>query len=138
MIFSRLLFHTFGHRVLHAIFVRFSNLSDLREMVRKLGAESLREDLGSVCKSITLQQHVDFSSEFHYPIFWKDKNIKELLAGAKGSNYADNDTLSSICFKCSSKCDLCKNYFREVKLFVAVLPSIFTILAMLTVKMLFI
>ena len=33
------------------------------------------------------------------------KNIKELLAGPKGSNYTSNDTLPSGCFKWSSKCD---------------------------------
>ena len=34
----------------------FSNFSNLREMVQKLGAESLSDDLGSVRKSITLLQ----------------------------------------------------------------------------------
>ena len=34
----------------------FSNFSNLREMVQKLGAESLSDDLGSVWKSITLLQ----------------------------------------------------------------------------------
>ena len=51
------------------------------------------------------------------PAFRSSKNIKELLAGPKGSNYTNNDTLPSGCFKCSSKCDLCKNYFRESKIF---------------------
>ena len=43
--------------------------------------------------------------------------MKKLLAGPKGSNYTNNDILPSGCFKCSSKCDLCKNYFRESKIF---------------------
>ena len=46
------------------------------------------------------------------------KNIKEPLAGPKGSNYTNcYDPLPSGFFKCISKCDLSKNYLRESKIF---------------------
>ena len=48
------------------------------------------------------------------------KNIKEPLAGPKGSNYTNcYDPLPSGCFKCISKCDLSKNYLRESKIFLS-------------------
>ena len=45
------------------------------------------------------------------------KNIKELLAGPKGSNFNNNDNSITGCFKCSKKCDLCKNFLKEDKVF---------------------
>ena len=51
------------------------------------------------------------------PSYRRAKNIKELLAGPKGSNYSNNDHSATGCFKCRKKCDLCKNYFKEDKIF---------------------
>ena len=45
------------------------------------------------------------------------KNIKELLAGRKRSNYNNHDNSVTGCCKCNSKCDLCKNYFKGSKIF---------------------
>ena len=51
------------------------------------------------------------------PSFRRAKNIKELLAGPKGSNYNNNDNSATGCFKCNKKCDLCKNFLKEDKIF---------------------
>ena len=51
------------------------------------------------------------------PSYRRAKNIKELLAGRKRSNYNNHDNSVTGCCKCNSKCDLCKNYFKESKIF---------------------
>ena len=51
------------------------------------------------------------------PSYRKAKNIKELLARPKGSHYSNNGHSAAGCFKCNKKCDLCKNYFKEDKIF---------------------
>ena len=51
------------------------------------------------------------------PSYRRAKNIKELLAGPKGSNFNNNDNSITGCFKCSKKCDLCKNFLKEDKVF---------------------
>ena len=51
------------------------------------------------------------------PSYRGAKNIKELLAGPKGSIYSNNDHSARGCFKCSKKCDLCKNFLKEDKIF---------------------
>ena len=51
------------------------------------------------------------------PSYRRAKTIKELLAGPKGSNYTNNDHSATGCFKCSKKCDLCKNFLKEDKIF---------------------
>ena len=51
------------------------------------------------------------------PSYRRAKNIKELLTKPKGSNYSNIDHSARGCFKCSEKCDLCKNYLREDKNF---------------------
>ena len=52
-----------------------------------------------------------------FPSYRRAKTIKELLAGPKGSNYTNNDHSATGCFKCSKKCDLCKNFLKEDKIF---------------------
>ena len=51
------------------------------------------------------------------PSYRRAKNIKELLAGPKGSNYSNNDHSATGCFKYSKKSDLCKNFLKEDKIF---------------------
>ena len=51
------------------------------------------------------------------PPYRRAKNIKELLAGRKRSNYNNHDNSVTVCCKCNSKCDFCKNYFKESKIF---------------------
>lgn len=50
------------------------------------------------------------------PSYRRPKNIKEILAKPKKSNYSNNNTLVG-CFKCKNKCDLCKSYLVENKVF---------------------
>ena len=49
------------------------------------------------------------------PSYRRPKNIKEILARPKRSSYSNNNTPVG-CFKCKSKCDLCKNYLVENKI----------------------
>ena len=58
-----------------------------------------------------------FPKESIIPSYRRAKNIKELLAGPKRSNYNNSDNSATGCFKCSKKCDLCKNYLKEDKIF---------------------
>lgn len=51
------------------------------------------------------------------PSFRRAKNIKDLLACPKSSNYTNVNELLTGCFKCKGKCDLCMNYFRESRVF---------------------
>ena len=51
------------------------------------------------------------------PCYRRVENIKELLVGPKGSNCSNNDHSATGCFKCSKKCDLCKNFLKENKIF---------------------
>ena len=43
------------------------------------------------------------------------KNIKEILARPKKTHYSNNTPVG--CFKCKNKCDLCKHYLVENKIF---------------------
>ena len=82
--------------------------------------------LPSISKIIKSHSHIIYNSPTLAEIFPKEsiipsyrraKNIKELLAGPKRSNYNNNDNSVTGCWKCNSKCDLCKNYLKEGKIF---------------------
>ena len=47
------------------------------------------------------------------PSFRRPKNIKEILARPRKINVNDNDSDKHGCFKCKSKCDLCRNFLVE-------------------------
>ena len=77
--------------------------------------------LPNISKSINSHSHFIYDSPTLAQIFPKGsiipsyrraKNIKELLARPKGSNYSNNDHSATGCFKCSKNCDLCKNCLR--------------------------
>ena len=52
------------------------------------------------------------------PSFRRTKNIKEILASSKNSNHSTSETaLDQGCFKCTRKCDLCRNFLKETKVF---------------------
>ena len=61
--------------------------------------------------------HLIYDSPTLAQIFRREKNIKELHAGPKGSNYGNRDNSVTGCFKCTKKCNLCKNYLEENKIF---------------------
>ena len=69
-----------------------------------------------LCDSPTLAQI--FPKGSIIPSYRRAKNIKELLAGPKGSNYNNSDNSATGCVRCSKKCDLCKNYLKEDKIFI--------------------
>ena len=49
------------------------------------------------------------------PSYRRPKNIKEILARPKKTHYSNNTPVG--CFKCKNKCDLCKHYLVENKIF---------------------
>ena len=59
------------------------------------------------------------------PSFRRTKNLKEILAGSKHSNYTTSETaLKQGCFKCKGKCDLCQNFLRGTEIFTSARTNI--------------
>ena len=57
-----------------------------------------------------------FQSKSIFPAYRRTKNLKDILAPSKfcgdsGVNQAERETGG--CFKCSSRCDLCKNFLMQ-------------------------
>ena len=61
-----------------------------------------------------------FPSKSIFPTYHRTKNLKDILAPSKncgdtGVDRAESETRG--CFKCSSKCDLCKNFLIQDSMF---------------------
>ena len=68
-----------------------------------------------------IQRQISINETKSYQVSWemsskplrRPKNIKEILARPRKINVNDNDSDKHGCFKCKSKCDLCRNFLVE-------------------------